>query len=149
MCSGIASYSHHQQRYHLSSIKRFMICLHSDLLAFCRSFLLHVPQLTQWRQFEEDMNPHPSHMAKYFSSKSLRSSENDLYDLLGEYDSMKRLISEVRVTSLTLWTSCITDIQQSGSDITHQAFKYKLRAFKSSKLPFWVAKVARYFMHLI
>lgn len=60
-------------------------------------------QLTQWRQFEEDINPHPSHMAKYFSSKSLRSSENDIYYLLGEYDSMKRLISEVR-TGLTLPT---------------------------------------------
>ncbi|XP_060786396.1 probable G-protein coupled receptor 156 isoform X2 [Neoarius graeffei] len=56
--------------------------------------LIFVPQLTQWRQFEEDVNPHPSHMAKYFSSKSLRSSENDIYYLLGEYDSMKRLISE-------------------------------------------------------
>ncbi|XP_027018342.2 probable G-protein coupled receptor 156 isoform X2 [Tachysurus fulvidraco] len=56
--------------------------------------LIFVPQLTQWRQFEEDLNPHSSHMAKYFSSKSLRSSENDIYYLLGEYDSMKRLISE-------------------------------------------------------
>ncbi|XP_058249142.1 probable G-protein coupled receptor 156 isoform X2 [Hemibagrus wyckioides] len=56
--------------------------------------LIFVPQLTQWRQFEEDVNPHSSHMAKYFSSKSLRSSENDIYYLLGEYDSMKRLISE-------------------------------------------------------
>ncbi|KAI5106851.1 putative G-protein coupled receptor 156, partial [Silurus meridionalis] len=56
--------------------------------------LIFVPQLTQWRQFEEDVNPHPSHMAKYFSSKSLRSSENDIYYLLGEYDSMKRLINE-------------------------------------------------------
>ncbi|XP_053483862.1 probable G-protein coupled receptor 156 [Ictalurus furcatus] len=56
--------------------------------------LIFVPQLTQWRQFEEDVNPQPSHMAKYFSSKSLRSSENDIYYLLGEYDSMKRLISE-------------------------------------------------------
>ncbi|KAF5899298.1 G-protein coupled receptor, partial [Clarias magur] len=56
--------------------------------------LIFVPQLTQWRRFEEDVNPHPSHMAKYFSSKSLRSSENDIYYLLGEYDSMKRLISE-------------------------------------------------------
>ena len=56
-------------------------------------------QLTQWRQFEEEVNPHPSQMAKYFSSpsKSLRSmySEDEIYYLLGENDSMKRLISEV------------------------------------------------------
>ncbi|KAG9271690.1 putative G-protein coupled receptor 156 [Astyanax mexicanus] len=60
--------------------------------------LLFVPQLTQWRQFEEEVNPHPSQMAKYFSSpsKSLRSmySEDEVYYLLGENDSMKRLISE-------------------------------------------------------
>ncbi|XP_036426582.1 probable G-protein coupled receptor 156 [Colossoma macropomum] len=60
--------------------------------------LLFVPQLTQWRQFEEEVNPHPSQMAKYFSSpsKSLRSmySEDEIYYLLGENDSMKRLISE-------------------------------------------------------
>lgn len=81
---------------------------------------LFFPQLTQWRQFEEDVNPQPSHMAKYFSSKSLRSSENDIYYLLGEYDSMKRLISEVRAR-LSLLTYCITvlryHLQQGGSAI--------------------------------
>ncbi|XP_066541927.1 probable G-protein coupled receptor 156 [Hoplias malabaricus] len=60
--------------------------------------LLFVPQLMHWRQFEEEENPHPSQMAKYFSSpsKSLRSmySEDEIYYLLGENDSMKRLISE-------------------------------------------------------
>ncbi|KAK3569414.1 hypothetical protein QTP86_029322 [Hemibagrus guttatus] len=62
--------------------------------------LIFVPQLTQWRQFEEDVNPHSSHISKYFSSKSLRSSENDIYYLLGEYDSMKRLISEDAASSV-------------------------------------------------
>lgn len=77
----------------------------------CTVCPLFLPQLTQWRQFEEDVNPHPSHMAKYFGSKSLRSSENDIYYLLGEYDSMKRLISEVR-TCLESLTCCITMIEQ-------------------------------------
>ncbi|KAK9969693.1 hypothetical protein ABG768_027845 [Culter alburnus] len=60
--------------------------------------LLFVPQLTQWRQFEEETNSHPSQMAKYFSSpsKSTHSmySEDEIYYLLGENDSMKRLINE-------------------------------------------------------
>ncbi|XP_076858723.1 uncharacterized protein gpr156 [Brachyhypopomus gauderio] len=60
--------------------------------------LLFVPQLTQWRQFEKEENPHPSQMAKYFTSpsKSLHSvySEDEIFYLLGENDSMKRLISE-------------------------------------------------------
>lgn len=60
--------------------------------------LLFVPQLTQWRQFEEETNSHPSQMAKYFSSpsKTMSSmySEDEIYYLLGENDSMKRLINE-------------------------------------------------------
>ncbi|XP_067299494.1 probable G-protein coupled receptor 156 [Pseudorasbora parva] len=60
--------------------------------------LLFVPQLTQWRHFEEETNSHPSQMAKYFSSpsKSTHSmySEDEIYYLLGENDSMKRLINE-------------------------------------------------------
>uniref|UniRef100_A0AAY5ETX1 G-protein coupled receptors family 3 profile domain-containing protein n=1 Tax=Electrophorus electricus TaxID=8005 RepID=A0AAY5ETX1_ELEEL len=60
--------------------------------------LLFVPQLSQWKQFEEEVNPHSSQMAKYFNSpgKSLRSiySEDEIFYLLGEHDSMKRLISE-------------------------------------------------------
>jgi len=57
--------------------------------------------LTQWRQFEEETNSHPSQMAKYFSSpsKSTNSmySEDEIYYLLGENDSMKRLINEVPI----------------------------------------------------
>ncbi|XP_059355647.1 probable G-protein coupled receptor 156 [Carassius carassius] len=60
--------------------------------------LLFVPQLTQWRQFEEETNSHPSQMAKYFSSPSKTThsmySEDEVYYLLGENDSMKRLINE-------------------------------------------------------
>uniref|UniRef100_A0A672RJA7 G protein-coupled receptor 156 n=1 Tax=Sinocyclocheilus grahami TaxID=75366 RepID=A0A672RJA7_SINGR len=57
--------------------------------------LLFVPQ---WRQFEEETNSHSSQMAKYFSSPSKTThsmySEDEIYYLLGENDSMKRLISE-------------------------------------------------------
>ncbi|KAG9348775.1 hypothetical protein JZ751_029092 [Albula glossodonta] len=60
--------------------------------------LLFVPQLTQWKQFEDELNPNPSQMAKYFSSpsKSMRSmySEDEIYYLLGENNSMKRLLTE-------------------------------------------------------
>uniref|UniRef100_A0A671M7Q0 Probable G-protein coupled receptor 156 n=1 Tax=Sinocyclocheilus anshuiensis TaxID=1608454 RepID=A0A671M7Q0_9TELE len=60
--------------------------------------LLFVPQLTQWRQFEEETNSHPSQMAKYFSSPSKTThsmySEDEIYYLIGENDSMKRLINE-------------------------------------------------------
>ncbi|KAG5851610.1 hypothetical protein ANANG_G00053470 [Anguilla anguilla] len=60
--------------------------------------LLFVPQLTQWRRFEDELNPNPSQMAKYFStpSKSLKSmySEDEIYYLLGENNSMKRLLTE-------------------------------------------------------
>nr|XP_055071759.1 probable G-protein coupled receptor 156 [Misgurnus anguillicaudatus] len=60
--------------------------------------LLFVPQLTQWRHFEEETNSHSSQMAKYFSSPSKTTSsmysEDEIYYLLGENDSMKRLINE-------------------------------------------------------
>ncbi|KAJ8013172.1 hypothetical protein DPEC_G00050520 [Dallia pectoralis] len=59
--------------------------------------MLFVPQLTQWRHFEEEHN-NPSQMAKYFSSpsKSVHSvySQDEIYYLLGENTSMKRLINE-------------------------------------------------------
>lgn len=55
-------------------------------------------QLTQWRQFEEDQN-NPSQMAKYFSSPSKSQpsvySQDEIYYLLGENSSMKKLINEV------------------------------------------------------
>ncbi|XP_061090142.1 probable G-protein coupled receptor 156 [Conger conger] len=58
--------------------------------------LLFVPQLTQWKRFEDELNPHPSQMAKYFStpSRSLRSmySEDEVY--CRENNAMKRLLTE-------------------------------------------------------
>ncbi|CAB1328923.1 unnamed protein product, partial [Coregonus sp. 'balchen'] len=59
--------------------------------------MLFLPQLTQWRRFEEEHN-NPSQMAKYFSSprKSVHSvySQDEIYYLLGENNSMKRLLNE-------------------------------------------------------
>ncbi|XP_029314394.1 LOW QUALITY PROTEIN: probable G-protein coupled receptor 156 [Cottoperca gobio] len=59
--------------------------------------MLFVPQLTQWRQFEEDHN-NPSQMAKYFSSPSKSQpsvySQDEMYYLLGENNSMKKLLNE-------------------------------------------------------
>lgn len=55
-------------------------------------------QLTQWRQFEEDQN-NPSQMAKYFSSPSKSQpsvySQDEIFYLLGENSSMKKLLNEV------------------------------------------------------
>ncbi|XP_072300621.1 probable G-protein coupled receptor 156 isoform X1 [Eucyclogobius newberryi] len=59
--------------------------------------MLFVPQLTQWRQFEDDQN-NPSQMAKYFSSPSKSQasvySQEEIYFLLGENNSMKKLLNE-------------------------------------------------------
>ncbi|NXC14499.1 GP156 protein, partial [Corythaeola cristata] len=58
---------------------------------------IFVPQLKQWKAFEEESQT-VSHMAKYFSSpsRSCRSvySEEQLYQLIGEKNSMKRLLTE-------------------------------------------------------
>ncbi|KAK2516825.1 Gpr156 [Columba guinea] len=55
------------------------------------------PQLKQWKAFEEESQT-VSHMAKYFTSpsRSCRSmcSEEQLYQLIGEKNSMKRLLTE-------------------------------------------------------
>lgn len=55
-------------------------------------------QLTQWRHFEEDQN-NPTQMAKYFSSPSRSQpsvySQEEVYYLLGENNSMKKLLTEV------------------------------------------------------
>ncbi|XP_068614430.1 probable G-protein coupled receptor 156 [Brachionichthys hirsutus] len=59
--------------------------------------MLFVPQLTQWRQFEEDQNS-LNQMAKYFSSPSRSQpsvySQDEIYYLLGENSSMKKLLNE-------------------------------------------------------
>ncbi|XP_074449849.1 putative G-protein coupled receptor 156 [Larus michahellis] len=58
---------------------------------------IFVPQLRQWKAFEEESQT-VSHMAKYFTSpsRSCRSvySEEQLYQLIGEKNSMKRLLTE-------------------------------------------------------
>ncbi|XP_064321784.1 probable G-protein coupled receptor 156 isoform X1 [Phalacrocorax carbo] len=58
---------------------------------------IFVPQLKQWKAFEEESQT-VSHMAKYFSSpsRSCRSvySEEQFYQLIGEKNSMKRLLTE-------------------------------------------------------
>ncbi|XP_023684616.2 probable G-protein coupled receptor 156 [Paramormyrops kingsleyae] len=60
--------------------------------------LLFVPQVAQWKQFQEELNPSSSQMAKYFSSpsKSLQSmySEDEIFYLRGENSSVKRLLME-------------------------------------------------------
>nr|XP_020464917.1 probable G-protein coupled receptor 156 isoform X2 [Monopterus albus] len=59
--------------------------------------MLFVPQLTQWRQFEEEQN-NLSQMAKYFSSPSKSQpsvySQDEIYCLVGENNSMKKLLNE-------------------------------------------------------
>ncbi|MGH0163978.1 UNVERIFIED_CONTAM: hypothetical protein FKN15_046473 [Acipenser sinensis] len=61
--------------------------------------LVFIPQLTQQKQFADELNQSPRQMAKYFSSpsKSIHSmySEEEIYCLLGENSSMKRLLTEV------------------------------------------------------
>ncbi|NXR40779.1 GP156 protein, partial [Zosterops hypoxanthus] len=58
---------------------------------------IFIPQLRQWKAFEEESQT-MSHMAKYFTSpsRSCRSvySEEQLYQLIGEKNSMKRLLTE-------------------------------------------------------
>ncbi|XP_067849120.1 probable G-protein coupled receptor 156 [Heptranchias perlo] len=60
--------------------------------------LIFIPQVRQWKQFEEELSHTPKQMAKYFNSpsKSFRSmySDEQIYYLLGENNSMKRLLTE-------------------------------------------------------
>ncbi|KAF4804932.1 G protein-coupled receptor 156 [Turdus rufiventris] len=58
---------------------------------------IFLPQLKQWKAFEEESQT-MSHMAKYFTSPSRSChsvySEEQLYQLIGEKNSMKRLLTE-------------------------------------------------------
>ncbi|XP_038657838.1 probable G-protein coupled receptor 156 [Scyliorhinus canicula] len=60
--------------------------------------LIFLPQVRQWKQFEEELSHTSNQMAKYFNSpsKSFRSmySDDQIYYLLGENNSMKRLLTE-------------------------------------------------------
>lgn len=62
-------------------------------------------QLTQWRQFEEDQN-NLNQLAKYFSSPSKSQpsvySQDEVYYLLGENDSIKKLLTEVKYIKYTV-----------------------------------------------
>ncbi|XP_019404257.1 PREDICTED: probable G-protein coupled receptor 156 isoform X2 [Crocodylus porosus] len=57
-----------------------------------------VPQLRHWKSFEEEESQTINHMAKYFNSpsKSFLSmySEEQIYQLIGEKNSMRRLLTE-------------------------------------------------------
>ncbi|CAM4464645.1 probable G-protein coupled receptor 156 isoform X2 [Lepidochelys kempii] len=59
---------------------------------------IFVPQLRQWKAFEEEQHQTISHMAKYFTSpsKSFLSmySEEQICQLIGEKNSMQRLLTE-------------------------------------------------------
>ncbi|KAM6293578.1 putative G-protein coupled receptor 156 [Porphyrio hochstetteri] len=88
-------------------VHRFFCAWHNLLFGFtsggifvCTTTIncfIFVPQLKQWKAFEEE-SPTVSHMAKYFTSpsRSCRSvySEEQLYQLIGEKNSMKRLLTE-------------------------------------------------------
>ncbi|NWV24047.1 GP156 protein, partial [Origma solitaria] len=88
-------------------VHRFFHTWHNLLLGFtsggifvCTTTInccIFVPQLKQWKDFEEESQT-MSHMAKYFTSpsRSCRSvySEEQLYQLIGEKNSMKRLLTE-------------------------------------------------------
>ncbi|NXY73717.1 GP156 protein, partial [Glareola pratincola] len=88
-------------------VQRFFRTWHNLLFGFtsggifiCTTTIncfIFVPQLKQWKAFEEESQS-VSHMAKYFTSpsRSCRSvySEEQLYQLIGEKNSMKRLLTE-------------------------------------------------------
>nr|XP_030122135.3 probable G-protein coupled receptor 156 [Taeniopygia guttata]XP_030122142.3 probable G-protein coupled receptor 156 [Taeniopygia guttata] len=88
-------------------VHRFFCSWHNLLFGFtsggifvCTTTIncfIFVPQLKQWKAFEEESQT-MSHMAKYFTSpsRSCRSvySEEQLYQLIGEKNSMKQLLTE-------------------------------------------------------
>ncbi|XP_059824445.1 probable G-protein coupled receptor 156 isoform X2 [Hypanus sabinus] len=64
--------------------------------------LIFIPQVRQWKKFDEELNHTPNQMSKYFNSpsKTFRSmySDEQIYHLLGENNSMKRLLTEKNAT---------------------------------------------------
>ncbi|XP_042190298.1 LOW QUALITY PROTEIN: probable G-protein coupled receptor 156 [Callorhinchus milii] len=75
--------------------------------------LIFIPQIKQWKQFEEELSHTPNQMAKYFNSpsKSYHSmySDEQIYYLLGENNSMKRLLTEKNAV--------IESLQEQVSDV--------------------------------
>ncbi|XP_062905919.1 probable G-protein coupled receptor 156 [Mobula hypostoma] len=64
--------------------------------------LIFIPQVRQWKKFDEELNHTSNQMSKYFNSpsKTFRSmySDEQIYHLLGENNSMKRLLTEKNAT---------------------------------------------------
>ncbi|XP_069744586.1 probable G-protein coupled receptor 156 [Narcine bancroftii] len=64
--------------------------------------LIFIPQVREWKKFDEEFNHTPSQMSKYFNSpsKTFHSmySDEQIYHLLGENNSMKRLLTEKDAT---------------------------------------------------
>uniref|UniRef100_A0A8C4VFE9 G protein-coupled receptor 156 n=1 Tax=Gopherus evgoodei TaxID=1825980 RepID=A0A8C4VFE9_9SAUR len=78
-----------------------VFCFTSGGIFICTTTIncfIFVPQLRQWKAFEEEQNQTISHIAKYFSSpsKSFHSmySEEQICQLIGEKNSMQRLLTE-------------------------------------------------------
>ncbi|NXR18098.1 GP156 protein, partial [Cinclus mexicanus] len=88
-------------------VHRFFLTWHNLLFGFtsggifvCTTTIncfIFVPQLKKWKAFEEESQT-MSHMAKYFTSPSRSChsvySEEQLYQLIGEKNSMKQLLTE-------------------------------------------------------
>uniref|UniRef100_A0A8C4RYP0 G protein-coupled receptor 156 n=1 Tax=Erpetoichthys calabaricus TaxID=27687 RepID=A0A8C4RYP0_ERPCA len=68
------------------------------ICTLCINSFVFIPQLTKWKQFEEESSQTPGRMAKYFSSPSRNVhsiySEDEMFYLLGENNSMKQLLTE-------------------------------------------------------
>ncbi|KAF7215680.1 transcript variant X2 [Nothobranchius furzeri] len=91
------------ERHVSSSLSQLSSC--SSEYSTIWVIIIAVQKLTQWRQFEEDQN-NPSQMAKYFSSPSKSQtsmySQDEIYYLLGENSSMKKLLNEKNAAIDTL-----------------------------------------------
>ncbi|XP_043557467.1 probable G-protein coupled receptor 156 [Chiloscyllium plagiosum] len=94
--------------------------------------LIFIPQVRQWKQFEEELNHTPNQMAKYFNSpsKSFRSmySDDQIYYLLGENNSMKQLLTEKNavIESLQEQVNNVKDklVQLMTPDCTEEFMDY-------------------------
>ncbi|KAM9320418.1 LOW QUALITY PROTEIN: putative G-protein coupled receptor 156 [Gastrophryne carolinensis] len=121
--------------------------------------LIFIPQVLQWRHFEEEAGHSNPHMAKYFNnpSKSMKSmySEEQIYQLLGENTSMRRLLTEknavidslqeqvtnarklvqllrpecsVEVTEVSSLSSSVFIVQQQSPPLAHATSKTAIKA---------------------
>ncbi|XP_072441410.1 probable G-protein coupled receptor 156 isoform X2 [Chiloscyllium punctatum] len=94
--------------------------------------LISLLKVRQWKQFEEELNHTPNQMAKYFNSpsKSFRSmySDDQIYYLLGENNSMKQLLTEKNavIESLQEQVNNVKDklVQLMTPDCTEELMDY-------------------------